>query len=169
MDSVVGGKYGFINHGQITTRPLNNNESVMGLVITGASDTYRTTIQGGLLNSTDVWVGSGMIVLLLLAAWRTIGIAMPIVAGVFMPYALTGPKGLIRGDLGPQLQLHAGQTWPQVVGQLFPQGLAGGAAQTGVGGGGPLAQGGQQVGRQVEGGAYGGLRHRVYSEGCCTG
>lgn len=75
--------------------------------------------QGGLLTGTDVWVGSGMIVLLLLAAWRTIGIAMPIVAGVFMLYALTGPKGLIRGDLGPQLQLHAGQTWPQVVGQLF--------------------------------------------------
>ncbi|EYB66661.1 TRAP transporter 4TM/12TM fusion protein [Deinococcus phoenicis] len=76
-------------------------------------------VQGGVLNSTDVWVGSAMVVLLLLAAWRTIGIAMPIVAGVFMLYALTGPRGLIRGDLGPQLQLHAGQTWPQVVGQLF--------------------------------------------------
>ena len=45
--------------------------------------------------------------------------AYPIVASVFMLYALTGPRGLIRGDLGPQLQLHAGQTWPQVVGQLF--------------------------------------------------
>ncbi|GMA14815.1 TRAP transporter permease [Deinococcus metallilatus] len=76
-------------------------------------------VQGGVLNNTDVWVGSAMVVLLLLAAWRTIGIAMPIVAGVFMLYALTGPRGLIRGDLGPQLQLHAGQTWPQVVGQLF--------------------------------------------------
>ncbi|GAA0500270.1 TRAP transporter permease [Deinococcus depolymerans] len=75
--------------------------------------------QGGVLNPTDVWVGSAMVILLLLAAWRTIGIAMPIVAGVFMLYALTGPKGLIQGDLGPQLQLHAGQTWPQVVGQLF--------------------------------------------------
>ncbi|WP_295822025.1 TRAP transporter fused permease subunit, partial [uncultured Deinococcus sp.] len=76
-------------------------------------------IQGGVLTSTDVWVGSAMIILLLLTAWRTIGIAMPIVAMVFMLYALTGPRGLIRGDLGPQLQLHAGQTWPQVVGQLF--------------------------------------------------
>lgn len=76
-------------------------------------------VQGGVLNSADVWVGSAMVVLLLLAAWRTIGIAMPIVALVFMLYALTGPRGLIRGDLGPQLQLHAGQTWPQVVGQLF--------------------------------------------------
>ncbi|UBV43891.1 TRAP transporter permease [Deinococcus taeanensis] len=75
--------------------------------------------QGGLLTSTDVWVGSGMVLLLLLAAWRTIGVAMPIVAAVFILYALTGPKGLIRGDLGPNLQLHAGQTWPQVVGQLF--------------------------------------------------
>ncbi|MBZ9749505.1 TRAP transporter permease [Deinococcus sp. HMF7604] len=74
--------------------------------------------QGGILTSTDVLVGSGMIALLLLAAWRTIGIAMPIVASVFMLYALTGPRGLIRGDLGPQLQLHAGQTWPQVVNQL---------------------------------------------------
>ncbi|GGM06347.1 TRAP transporter permease [Deinococcus aerophilus] len=77
------------------------------------------TVQGGVLSNTDVWIGSGMVVLLLLAAWRTIGIAMPIVASVFMLYALTGPRGLIRGDLGPQLQLHAGQTWPQVVGQLF--------------------------------------------------
>ncbi|BDP41393.1 hypothetical protein DAETH_13620 [Deinococcus aetherius] len=76
-------------------------------------------VQGGVLTSPDVWVGSAMVILLLLAAWRTIGIAMPIVALVFMLYALTGPKGLIRGDLGPQLQLHAGQTWPQVVGQLF--------------------------------------------------
>ncbi|MVN85999.1 TRAP transporter fused permease subunit [Deinococcus sp. HMF7620] len=74
--------------------------------------------QGGILTSTDVLVGSGMVALLLLAAWRTIGIAMPIVASVFMLYALTGPRGLIRGDLGPQLQLHAGQTWPQVVNQL---------------------------------------------------
>jgi TRAP transporter 4TM/12TM fusion protein len=77
------------------------------------------TVQGGVLSTVDVWIGSGMVVLLLLAAWRTIGIAMPIVASVFILYALTGPKGLIRGDLGPQLQLHAGQTWPQVVGQLF--------------------------------------------------
>lgn len=76
-------------------------------------------VQGGVLTQSDVWVGTAMVGLLLLAAWRTIGIAMPIVAGVFMLYALTGPRGLIRGDLGPQLQLHAGQTWPQVVGQLF--------------------------------------------------
>ncbi|MDL2344479.1 TRAP transporter permease [Deinococcus sp. MIMF12] len=76
-------------------------------------------VQGGALNPADVWVGSALIILLLLAAWRTVGIAMPIVASVFMLYALTGPRGLIRGDLGPQLQLHAGQTWPQVVGQLF--------------------------------------------------
>ncbi|KEF35148.1 C4-dicarboxylate ABC transporter [Deinococcus sp. RL] len=76
-------------------------------------------VQGGALNPTDVWVGSALIVLLLLAAWRTVGIAMPMVASVFILYALTGPRGLIRGDLGAQLQLHAGQTWPQVVGQLF--------------------------------------------------
>ena len=98
---------------------------VLGAVATGTAvyliRQYPTiaNVQGGSLTSTDVWVGSAMIVLLLLAAWRTIGIAMPIVAGVFMLYALTGPKGLIQGDLGPQLQLHAGQTWPQVVGQLF--------------------------------------------------
>ncbi|WP_309571509.1 TRAP transporter permease [Deinococcus sp.] len=77
------------------------------------------TVQGGVLTSTDIWVGSAMVILLLLTAWRTIGIAMPIVASVFILYALTGPRGLIHGDLGPQLQLHAGQTWPQVVGQLF--------------------------------------------------
>ncbi|WP_431308149.1 TRAP transporter permease [Deinococcus arenicola] len=98
---------------------------VLGLVATGTAIylivQYPSiaTVQGGVLSNTDVYVGSAMVILLLLAAWRTIGIAMPIVASVFMLYALTGPRGLIRGDLGPQLQLHAGQTWPQVVGQLF--------------------------------------------------
>lgn len=98
---------------------------ILGAIATGSAvyliAEYPTiaNVQGGVLNSTDVWVGSAMVILLLLAAWRTIGIAMPIVALVFMLYALTGPRGLIRADLGPQLQLHAGQTWPQVVGQLF--------------------------------------------------
>lgn len=98
---------------------------ILGAVATGSAVylilQYPTiaNVQGGVLVSADVWVGSAMVILLLLAAWRTIGIAMPTVALVFMLYALTGPKGLIRGDLGPQLQLHAGQTWPQVVGQLF--------------------------------------------------
>ncbi|MBB6017520.1 TRAP transporter 4TM/12TM fusion protein [Deinococcus radiopugnans ATCC 19172] len=98
---------------------------ILGLLATGTAIylivQYPSiaTVQGGVLTNVDVWIGSGMVLLLLLAAWRTIGIAMPIVASVFMLYALTGPRGLIRGDLGPQLQLHAGQTWPQVVGQLF--------------------------------------------------
>ena len=51
VDQVDGGKYGFINRGQITTRPLNNNESVLGLVINGASAFYDTKIAGGLLNT----------------------------------------------------------------------------------------------------------------------
>jgi len=77
------------------------------------------TVQAGSLIPRDVWMGSITIVLLLFAAWRALGIAMPIVAGVFILYAATGPRGLIAGDLGPLLQLHAGLTWPQIVNQLY--------------------------------------------------
>ena len=58
---------------------------------------------------------------------------------------------------------------PFVEGDQLLQSLAGRLAQLKRLGARAVAQGGQQVGRQVEGGAYGGLRHRGYSEGCCTG
>ncbi|WP_245588569.1 TRAP transporter permease [Deinococcus pimensis] len=75
--------------------------------------------QGGLLTRADVWVGSATVLLLLAAAWRALGPAMPIVAMVFVLYAAIGPRGLIPGDLGPLLQLHAGYQWHQIVGQLY--------------------------------------------------
>ena len=54
VDSADGGVYSFINHGLITTRPLNQDESVTGLVINGASPTYTTTFTGGLLNTGTI-------------------------------------------------------------------------------------------------------------------
>jgi len=77
-------------------------------------------IRGGLANPTDVLVGSLTILMLLLAGWRSLGPAMPIISMVFMLFALTGPQGLFQGQLPGVLgQLHAGVQWRSLVSQLF--------------------------------------------------
>lgn len=77
-------------------------------------------IRGGLANQTDLVVGSVTILMLLLAGWRSLGPAMPIITVVFMLFALTGPQGLFQGQLPGALgQLHAGVQWRSLVSQLF--------------------------------------------------
>lgn len=77
-------------------------------------------VRGGLANSTDVVVGSVTILMLLLAGWRSLGPAMPIISLVFMLFALIGPQGLFQGQLPGALgQLHAGVQWRSLVSQLF--------------------------------------------------
>ncbi len=77
-------------------------------------------IRGGLANQTDLWVGSLTILMLLLAGWRALGPAMPIISILFMLFALTGPQGLLQGQLPGVLgQLHAGVQWRSLVSQLF--------------------------------------------------
>ncbi|PNY82821.1 C4-dicarboxylate ABC transporter [Deinococcus koreensis] len=63
----------------------------------------------------DLWAGSALVVLLLLTAWRTLGIAMPLISLAFILFAFVGARGLI-----PFLQtpFHNGYTWPQLIGQL---------------------------------------------------
>ena len=63
----------------------------------------------------DLWAGSALVVLLLVAAWRTIGIAMPIISIAFILFAFMGAKGLIKSIQTP---FHGGYTWPQLMGQL---------------------------------------------------
>ncbi|MCX7601319.1 MAG: TRAP transporter permease [Meiothermus sp.] len=77
-------------------------------------------VRGGLANQTDLVVGSLTILMLLLAGWRSLGPAMPIISIVFMLFALTGPQGLFQGQLPGALgQLHAGVQWRSLVSQLF--------------------------------------------------
>lgn len=83
---------------------------------------YRGILEerGGFGNRTDIWVASSTVVMLLLAAWRAIGPAMPIIAGVFMLFALSGPAGLIKLELPGILgDLHAGASWRSLMNQLF--------------------------------------------------
>ncbi|PTA69559.1 C4-dicarboxylate ABC transporter [Deinococcus arcticus] len=63
----------------------------------------------------DLLAGSGLVVLLLLSAWRTIGLAMPLISAAFILFAFMGAKGLIPAIQTP---FHNGYTWPQLMGQL---------------------------------------------------
>lgn len=63
----------------------------------------------------DLWAGSALVVLLLLTAWRTLGLAMPLISLAFILFAFMGAKGLIKAIQTP---FHGGYTWPQLMGQL---------------------------------------------------
>ncbi|MDX2007355.1 MAG: TRAP transporter permease [Meiothermus sp.] len=77
-------------------------------------------VRAGFGNRTDQLVGAATLVLLLLGAWRALGPAMPIIAMVFMLFAMIGPAGVFKFTLPGELgQLHGGATWNSVVNQLF--------------------------------------------------
>ncbi|BDG19340.1 C4-dicarboxylate ABC transporter [Thermus thermophilus] len=78
-----------------------------------------TQLRGGIPSERDVFMGTLTLLVLFLAAWRVVGPALPIIASLFVLYALTGPKGLIPYMLPSWLQLHAGSQWGQLVGQLY--------------------------------------------------
>ncbi|WP_105317575.1 TRAP transporter permease [Thermus tenuipuniceus] len=78
-----------------------------------------TQLRGGIPSQRDVFMGTLTLGVLFLAAWRVVGPALPIIASVFVLYALTGPKGFLPFTLPPWLQLHAGSQWGQLMGQLY--------------------------------------------------
>ncbi|WP_135256214.1 TRAP transporter permease [Thermus caldilimi] len=78
-----------------------------------------TQLRGGIPSQRDVFMGTLTLLVLFLAAWRVVGPALPIIASVFVLYALTGPKGLLPFTLPSWLQLHAGSQWGQLMGQLY--------------------------------------------------
>jgi TRAP transporter 4TM/12TM fusion protein len=78
-----------------------------------------TQLRGGIPSQRDVFMGTLTLGVLFLAAWRVVGPALPIIASVFVLYALTGPKGLLPFTLPSWLQLHAGSQWGQLMGQLY--------------------------------------------------
>lgn len=63
----------------------------------------------------DLIAGSTLVVMLLLTAWRTLGLAMPLISGAFILFAFMGARGLIPFIQTP---FHNGYTWPQLTGQL---------------------------------------------------
>ncbi|RTI48697.1 C4-dicarboxylate ABC transporter [Thermus scotoductus] len=78
-----------------------------------------TQLRGGIPSQRDVFMGTLTLGVLFLATWRVVGPALPIIASVFVLYALTGPKGLLPFTLPSWLQLHAGSQWGQLMGQLY--------------------------------------------------
>lgn len=78
-----------------------------------------TQLRGGIPSDRDVVMGTLTLLVLFVASWRVVGPALPIIASVFILYALTGPKGLIPYTLPSWLQLHAGSQWGQLMGQLY--------------------------------------------------
>ncbi|MCL5964702.1 MAG: TRAP transporter permease [Deinococcus sp.] len=78
-----------------------------------------TQIRGGLPNQLDTLMGSLLLLVLIAACFRVLGRALPIIASAFLLYAMIGPKGIFHISLPSWLQLHAGYSWPQAVGQLY--------------------------------------------------
>lgn len=78
-----------------------------------------TQLRGGVASPTDVAFGTLMTAMLLLAGWRSLGAALPVMSLVMMLYAAIGPRGLIPITLPGALQLHAGNSWSAIVGQLY--------------------------------------------------
>ncbi|KAG0748574.1 hypothetical protein G6F24_015371 [Rhizopus arrhizus] len=70
----------------------------------------------------DVFMGSILLIGLLEATRRAMGWPLPIIALVFMAYAMFGPYF-------PGLRKHAGNPWPQLVNHMYltSQGVYGGA------------------------------------------
>ncbi len=76
-------------------------------------------VQGGVPVPRDVWVGSLLLLALLLAATRTVGPALPLIGLALILYAATGPAGLLKWEPPEVLYLHNGYSWSQIIQQLY--------------------------------------------------
>src|SRR3546814_2327958 len=76
-------------------------------------------IQGGLPVTRDVWFGTLLLIVLAVAAHRTLGFALPIIAGLVIFYGITGPEGIVPLIPPDVLYLHNGYQWSQIVQQLY--------------------------------------------------
>ena len=83
-------------------------------------DYYQlTAVQGGLPITRDIWFGTALLALLCVAAARIIGLALPIIAGIVVLYAATGPAGIIPLTPPDVIYLHNGYGWSEIVQQLY--------------------------------------------------
>lgn len=76
-------------------------------------------VRGGIPNAADTAMGTVTLLLLLLAAFRVVGPALPVIAAVLIAYAATGPRGILPFRPPEVLFLHAGYQWSQIVQQLY--------------------------------------------------
>lgn len=76
-------------------------------------------VRGGLPNTADVVAGTITLIVLFLAAFRVVGPALPIIAGLLILYAASGPKGVFPLRPPDVLFLHSGYRWGQIIQQLY--------------------------------------------------
>lgn len=79
-------------------------------------------VQGGLPIARDVWMGSLLLVVLAIAAHRSVGLALPIIASLAILYGVMGPAGIIPLTPPNIIYLHNGYSWSQVIQQLYVTG-----------------------------------------------
>lgn len=84
-------------------------------------DNYGIAIRGGIPIEREIWIGIIFILLLLEATRRSLGPALAIIAGIFLLYQLTGPRGAIPwpAPYMPDLFAHAGASLSRMVSQQF--------------------------------------------------
>jgi TRAP transporter 4TM/12TM fusion protein len=76
-------------------------------------------VRGGFPNTADVVMGTVTLIILFIAAFRVVGPALPIIAGVLILYAASGPKGILPFRPPDVLFLHSGYQWSQIIQQLY--------------------------------------------------
>src|SRR5699024_295647 len=76
-------------------------------------------IQGGVPIARDIWMGTLMIAVLVVATSRIVGYALPVIAGLVVLYAATGPAGIIPLTPPDIIFLHNGYTWDTIIQQLY--------------------------------------------------
>ena len=102
-------------HGAKLTR-VSIIDAVLAVTAFGLS-TYQWFFEGDLIQragdptTLDLWVGAVMVVLVFEAARRILGVALPLVCGIFLLYGLFGQY--LPGDLA-----HRGYAFSQIVDQL---------------------------------------------------
>ena len=76
-------------------------------------------VQGGVPTSRDIWMGTALLVVLMISATRIIGYALPVIAILVMAYGAMGPAGIIPLTPPDILFLHNGYDWQQIMQQLY--------------------------------------------------
>ncbi len=75
--------------------------------------------RGGVANTTDIIMGTIALAALFLATIRVVGVALLVISGALILYAVTGPKGIIPVELPDIIYLHSGYPWKRIVEQLY--------------------------------------------------
>src|SRR5699024_8006161 len=76
-------------------------------------------VQGGVPIPRDVWMGTLLLAVLVIAAVRMVGYALPAIGAIVVLYGLMGPAGIIPLTPPDVLYLHNGYDWHEVIQQLY--------------------------------------------------